>query len=57
MDVFYTNSQCFYIFVCQSGQSDDVIKAFDRVKRMGAKTFAVTNNVESYLYKNADYKP
>ena len=36
--------------------SDDVIKAFERVKKSNAKTLAITNNINSYLYENADYK-
>jgi len=45
-----------YIFVSQSGKSEDVISAFNKVKRMNAKTVAITNNIESYLYEKADYK-
>lgn len=50
------SSDTVYIFVSQSGKSEDVIEAFKKAKNMGAKTFAITNNKDSYLYENADYK-
>lgn len=50
------SNDSFYIFVSQSGQSEDVINAFEKIKRMGARTLAITNNIDSHIFKYADFR-
>lgn len=49
------NKKTLYIFVSQSGETADTIKALELVKEKGAKTIALTNVIYSMLAKEADY--
>ncbi|MBR1616727.1 SIS domain-containing protein, partial [bacterium] len=45
-----------YILISQSGKSADTVQAFKKLKALGARVLALTNNTESYMYQNANYK-
>lgn len=45
-----------YIFLSQSGESVDTVSALKKIKEKGLKTLCITNNIESTMYKLADYK-
>ncbi len=45
-----------YILISQSGESIDTVCAMNKIKESGAKVLCITNNLESTMYKNADYK-
>ncbi len=49
------NKQTLYIFVSQSGETADTIKAIELVKERNAKTIALTNVIYSLLAREADY--
>lgn len=50
------DSETLYIFISQSGNSSDTVKSFERVCKKGAKTLCITNNKDSKLYQNCEYK-
>lgn len=49
------NSDTFYIFISQSGQSSDSLIAMEKVKKDNVKTLSITNNPDSIMKKNSDY--
>jgi len=44
------------VFISQSGKSADVLSAFEKIKKTGAKTLAAVNKPDSPLANGADYK-
>ncbi|GBF23123.1 glucosamine--fructose-6-phosphate aminotransferase [Candidatus Gastranaerophilus sp. (ex Termes propinquus)] len=44
-----------YFFISQSGETADTLKAMEIVKAAGAKTYAVVNDPNSKMYKDADF--
>lgn len=50
------DSDTFYIFISQSGETSDTVKSLEKVRKKTNKTLAVTNTKDSSLYKNAKYK-
>lgn len=49
------DADTLYIFLSQSGLSVDTVEAMKKVKEAGAKILCITNNVSSWMHKNADY--
>ena len=49
------NKETLYIFISQSGETADTIKALELVKEKNARTIALTNVTYSLLAKEADY--
>ncbi|MBR2068236.1 MAG: SIS domain-containing protein [Candidatus Gastranaerophilales bacterium] len=45
-----------YIFISQSGKSSDTLASFRKIKEKGIKTLCITNNEDSPMYLEADYK-
>ena len=45
-----------YILISQSGESVDTVAAMKKIKQAGAKVLCITNNLNSTMYKEADYK-
>lgn len=45
-----------YVFISQSGKSRDTLEAFRRIKQKGIKTLCITNNEDSPMHLEADYK-
>jgi len=45
-----------YIFISQSGNSTDTVKALEKVKKTGCKVLCIVNNEDSQMYKLADYR-
>ena len=45
-----------FVAISQSGNTADTFEALMKAKKAGAKTFALTNNIESKIHYNADYK-
>ena len=59
----FTNSKfnnfdknALYIFISQSGKSIDTLSAFRKVKEQNVTTLSLTNNEDSPLYMESDYK-
>lgn len=50
------DKSALYFFISQSGETSDSLKALNKVKEAGAKTFAVINNDNSTMYNMCDYK-
>jgi len=50
------DTNALYVFVSQSGQSYDCVEAIKKVQKRGIKTLCITNNLNSYLYQNSDFK-
>lgn len=55
-DFLAFDTETLYVFISQSGNSYDTVACFNRVKDKGAKTLCITNNKDSQLYQNCDYK-
>lgn len=55
-DFSHYSKENLYIFISQSGQSADTLSAFRKVKASGAKNLCITNNLESPMHIEADYK-
>ena len=49
------DKNCLYIFISQSGKSADTLNAFRKVNKK-AQTLCITNNEDSPMYLEADYK-
>lgn len=45
-----------YVFISQSGNSVDTVLAMEKIKEQGLKTLCITNNENSKLYNECDYK-
>ena len=45
-----------FVAISQSGNTADTFEALMKAKKSGAKTFALTNNIDSKIHYNADYK-
>lgn len=45
-----------YILISQSGESVDTVCAMKKIQASGAKVLCITNNLDSTMYKEADYK-
>ena len=45
-----------YIFITQSGETSDTVRAAERVKQIGLKTMCITNNEDSAIWRLCDYK-
>ena len=45
-----------YILISQSGESIDTVLAMEKIKSSGNKVLCITNNLNSTMYKEADYK-
>ena len=45
-----------YVLISQSGESIDTVFAMNKIKESGAKVLCITNNLESTMYKNADFR-
>ncbi len=45
-----------YIFVSQSGETSDTLKALNIIKEQGVKTMCITNSKDSTMWKLCDYK-
>lgn len=45
-----------FIAISQSGNTADTFEALLKAKNAGAKTFALTNDINSKIHNNADYK-
>lgn len=56
VDDIDVDSNTFYIFISQSGETADTINSLNKVKSKTNKTVAVTNTVNSTLYNEAKYK-
>ena len=54
-DVVLTKNDLF-IAISQSGNTADTFEALIKAKNMGTKTLALTNNQNSKIHNNADYK-
>ena len=50
------DTSVLYIFISQSGKSVDTLSAFRKVKKKGIKTLCITNNENSPMHLEADYK-
>ena len=50
------DKDALYIFISQSGKSADTVSAFRKIKEKGITTLSVTNNEESPLYNESDFK-
>lgn len=50
------NKNELFIAISQSGNTADTFEALMKAKKKKAITFALTNNIESKIHKNADYK-
>ena len=50
------DKDCLYIFISQSGLSVDTVEALKKIKEKGAKTLAITNNLNSTIHNECDYK-
>ena len=51
----FINSKTLYIFVSQSGETADTLRALELVQNKGATTVAITNVLYSSLAKKAEY--
>ena len=45
-----------FVFLSQSGLSVDTVEAMKKIKESGAKTLCITNNLDSTMYRLADYR-
>ena len=50
------DKDALYIFVSQSGNSVDTVLAMEKIKDCGLKTLCITNNENSKLYSECDFK-
>lgn len=50
------NPKTLYIFISQSGETSDTLKALNIVKEFGGRTMCVTNGKDSALWKGCEYK-
>ncbi len=50
------DTDALYIFISQSGKSADTLASFNKVREKGAKTLCITNNINSPMHLEADYK-
>ena len=50
------DKDALYIFISQSGKSADTLSAFYKVKDRGIKTLCITNNEDSPMHQESDYK-
>ena len=50
------DTETLYVFISQSGLSVDTVEAINKVKEAKAKTLAITNDVNSTIHTQADYK-
>ena len=50
------DKNALYIFISQSGKSADTLGAFRKVKEKGVKTLCITNNENSPMYLEGDFK-
>lgn len=53
---FNSNKKTFFVFISQSGETSDTIKALNIVKERNFLTMAITNQMNSTLWKNSDYQ-
>lgn len=51
----FVSSKTLYVFISQSGETADTLRALEMVKQEGATTIALTNVLYSSLSKNVDY--
>ena len=45
-----------YVFISQSGKSSDTLACFNKIKQYSPKTLCITNNDDSPMYNEADYR-
>ena len=50
------DKNALYVFISQSGNSIDTVLAMEKVKEHNLKTLCITNNKNSKLYNECDYK-
>ncbi len=52
----FVTPKTLFIFVSQSGETSDTLKALNIIKGLGGKTMCITNVKDSTLWKECDYK-
>ena len=50
------SNDTLYILISQSGESVDTVFAMKKIQESGARVLCITNNLDSTMYKNADFK-